>query len=79
MEFALSLDLLVYTSLDLSSLDLLVTPFFFPISFIWNGNVCLMPALSLYFGGTCLVSQVHSWKGTMSQDKLYLKSHSYLI
>ena len=26
---------------------------------------------------TCIVSQVHSWRGILPQDKLYLKAHSY--
>lgn len=53
-----------------------VTPSFFPISPFWNGSVC--PTTVFWKHSTCLVSQVHSWRGILPQGELYLKSHPYL-
>lgn len=72
MEFALLGFDLAGNSLPLSCL--LISPF-------WNWNIDTMPLSPWLFSKhmACLVSQVHSWKGILLQDELYLKSHSHLI
>lgn len=62
---------LAWNSLPLPCL--LIAPF-------WNWNVDAMPLPPWLFSKhMACVSQVHSWKGILLQDELYLESHSHLI